>query len=133
MLKKECPVESGSRNWIYWMPFVYIMEMVYQIKINIKELKRNLTIHNYETRQRFDLQTRYCRTDIFKKSITNLGTKLYNKLPNQIKVLENLKLFKKEIKAFLLHHTFYSVDKNLSHGWNTYFKNLIYETRNVID
>jgi len=28
-----------------------------------------------------------------KKSVTNLGTKLYNKLPNHIKGLENLKLF----------------------------------------
>jgi len=85
-------------------------------KTKIRGLKQNLTKHEYETRQRFDLQTRYCRTDIFKKSVTNLGTKLYNKLPNYIKSLENLKLFKKEIKAFLLHHTFYSVDEYLSHG-----------------
>jgi len=51
-----------------------------------------------------------------KKSITNLGTKLYNKLPNYIKSLENLKRFKKELKALLLHHTFYSVDEYLSYG-----------------
>jgi len=92
------------------------MEMVYQIKINIKGLKHYLTIHEYKTQQGFDLQTRYCRTHIFKKSLTNLGTKLYNKLPNYIKSLENLKLFKKEKKTFLLHHTFYSVDEYLSHG-----------------
>jgi hypothetical protein len=111
----------SCREWfkklkILPMPCVYIMEMVYQIKINLKGLKQNLTIHEYKTQQRFDLQTRYCRTDIFKKSVTNLGTKLYNKLPNHIKGLENLKLFKKELKAFLLHHTFYSVDEYLSHG-----------------
>ena len=76
------------------------MEMVYKIKINIKGLKEILTIHDSDTQQRFDLQTGYCRTDIFKKSATNLGTKLYNKLPNHMKGLENLKLFKKELKAF---------------------------------
>ena len=37
----------------------------------------------------------FCRTDIFKKSVFNLGTKLYNRLPNYIKDLENLKPFKK--------------------------------------
>ena len=40
-----------------------------------------------------------------------MGTKLYNKLPNYIKNLENLKPFKKQIKAFLLQQTFYSVDE----------------------
>jgi len=56
-----------------------------------------------------------------KKSITNLGTKLYNKLPNYIKNLENLKLFKKQLKAFLLQYTFYSVDEYLSHVQDTNF------------
>jgi len=44
-----------------------------------------------------------------------LGTKLYNKLPNYIKNLGNLKPFKKKLKAFLLQQTFYSVDEYLSH------------------
>ena len=62
---------------------------------------------------RLDFQTQFCRTDIFKKSVNNMGTKLYNKLPNYLKNLENLKLFKKQFKAFLLQQTFYSVDEYL--------------------
>jgi hypothetical protein len=50
-----------------------------------------------------------------KKSVTNLGTKLYKKLPNYIKNLENLKPFKKQLKVFLLQQTFYSVDEYLSY------------------
>jgi len=50
-----------------------------------------------------------------KKNVINLGTKLYNKLPNYIKNLENLKTFKKQLKAFLLQQTFYSEDEYLSH------------------
>jgi hypothetical protein len=50
-----------------------------------------------------------------KKSVTNLGTKLYNKLPNYIKKLENLKPLKKQLKVFLLQQTFYSVDEYLSY------------------
>ena len=74
-----------------------------------------MAIHDYETRHRSDFQTQFCRTDIFKKSVFNLGTKLYNKFPNYIKDLENLKLFKKQLKAFLLQQNFYSVDEHLSH------------------
>jgi hypothetical protein len=35
----------------------------------------------------------FCRTDIFLKSVTNLGTKLYNKLPNYIKKPREFKTF----------------------------------------
>ena len=61
-------------------------------------------------------QTQFCRTDILKKSVTNMGAKLYNRLPNYIKNVENLKPFKKQIKTFLLHHTFHSVDEYLAHN-----------------
>ena len=50
-----------------------------------------------------------------KKSVINLGTKLYNKLPNYIKNLENPKPFKNQLKAFLLQQTFYSVDEYLTY------------------
>jgi hypothetical protein len=74
-----------------------------------------MTIHDYKTRHRLDFQTQFCRTDIFKKSVNNLGTKLYNKLTNYLKNLESLKHFKKQLKAFLLQETFYSVDEYLSY------------------
>jgi hypothetical protein len=91
------------------------METVHCIKVNNKGLKQNLAIHDYETRHRSDFQTQFCRTDIFKKSVINLGTKLYNKLPNYFKNLENLKPFTKQLKAFLLQQTFHSVDEYLSY------------------
>jgi hypothetical protein len=37
------------------------------------------------------------------------------KLPNYLKNLESLKPFKKQLKAFLLQQTFYSVDEYLSY------------------
>jgi hypothetical protein len=51
-----------------------------------------------------------------KKSVTNLGAKIYNKLPNYIKNQENPRSFKKQLKTFLLHQTFYSVDEYLSYN-----------------
>jgi len=91
------------------------METVYYIKLNDEGLKQNLAIHDHKTWYRLDFQTKCCRTDIFKKSVNNLGTKLYNKLPNYLKKLENLKLKKKkQLKVFLLQQIFYSVDEYLS-------------------
>ena len=75
------------------VPCVHIMETVYYIKLNNEGLKQILAIHDHKTQHRSNFQTQFCRTDIFKKSVNNLGTKLYNKFPNYLKNLKNLKLF----------------------------------------
>jgi hypothetical protein len=84
------------------------METVYYIKLNSEGLKQNLAIHDHKTRHRLDFQTQFCRTDIFKKSVNNMGTKLYKKkLPNYLKNLENLNLFKKNnLKPFYYNRLF---------------------------
>jgi hypothetical protein len=48
-----------------------------------------------------------------KKSVINIGTKIYN-LPGFIKETDNYYAFKKELKQFLLLHTFYSVEESAS-------------------
>jgi hypothetical protein len=98
------------------VPYVYIMEIVYYIKLNNKGLKQNSVIPDYKTRHRSDFQTQFCRTNIFKKSVNNLGTKLYNKLPNHLQNFEDLKPFKKQLKFFLLQQN-YSVEGYLSYVW----------------
>jgi hypothetical protein len=68
-------------------------------KMNNKGLIKNLAIQDYQTCHRSDFQIQLCRTDIFKKSVNNLGTKLYNKLPNYFKNLDNSQLFKKTTQS----------------------------------
>jgi hypothetical protein len=51
-----------------------------------------------------------------KKSVVNMGIKLYNKVPDNIKNLENYNKLKKEFRSFLLKHAFYSVDEFISSG-----------------
>jgi hypothetical protein len=80
--------------------------------LNDKWFKQNSAINDYKTGHRSDFQTQFCRTNIFKKSVNNLGTKLYNKLPNHVKNLEDLKPFKIQLKGFLLQQTFYLVEGN---------------------
>jgi hypothetical protein len=43
-----------------------------------------------------------------------MGTKVYDKLPGYIKEIDNYKAFKKELKLFLLLHTFYSMEEFIS-------------------
>jgi hypothetical protein len=41
-------------------------------------------------------------TDLYKRSVKNMGTKLYNKLPQYIKEIDSYKTFKKEFNSLLL-------------------------------
>jgi len=49
------------------------------------------------------------KTEIYKKSVINMGTKVYNNLPEFLKEIDDYKAFKKELKLFLLLQSFYSV------------------------
>ena len=40
-----------------------------------------------------------------------MGTKLYNKLPIQIKLLDTYKNFKKEVKKLLVHNAVYTIEE----------------------
>ena len=50
-------------------------------------------------------------TGLYNRSIINMGTKLYNKLPGYIKEIDSYKTFKNELKSLLLLHSFYSVEE----------------------
>jgi len=54
------------------------------------------------------------KTDLYKQSVINMGTKLYNKMPGYIKEMVNYKVYMKELKSFLLHRAFYSVEEFVS-------------------
>jgi hypothetical protein len=44
------------------------------------------------------------------KSVINMGIRSYNKVPINIKMLEEYKPYKRELKSFLIDHVFYSVE-----------------------
>jgi len=56
-----------------------------------------------------DIHIQSSNTDLYKRSVLSMGTKLYNKLPGYIKEIDVYKTFKKELKSLLLLHSFYSV------------------------
>ena len=42
-----------------------------------------------------------------------MSIKLYNKLPKQLKQIDDYKDFKKQVKNFLLHNVFYTTEEFL--------------------
>jgi hypothetical protein len=96
------------------LPCLFISEMVCWIKYYRGKLTSNLDLHDYNTHKKFDLHQLTCRTNLTRDYGLNLGIKLYNKLPGQIKQLDPKHKFKTNVKKFLLQHTFYSIEEFLS-------------------
>jgi hypothetical protein len=48
-------------------------------------MKHNSEIHGHNTRRKQDLHKQQCNTALYQKSVINMGIKLYNKWPTQIK------------------------------------------------
>jgi len=69
-------------------------------------------MHN--TQRKMDIDIQSYDTDLYKRSVINMETKLYNKLPDYIKEIDSYKTFKKELKSLLLLHSFYSVEEVLA-------------------
>jgi hypothetical protein len=53
-----------------------------------------------------DIHIQSYKIDVYKKSVINMGTKVYNKLPGYVKEIDSYEAFKKELKLLLLLHTF---------------------------
>ena len=49
-----------------------------------------------------------------KKSVINMGTNVYNKLPRFLKEIDDHRVFRKKLKLFLLLHSFHSVEEFVS-------------------
>jgi hypothetical protein len=73
--------------------------------------RSNSNIHAHNRRRKMDIDIQSYKTDLYKRSVINLGTKLYIKLPSYIKEIDSYKTFKKELKSILLLHSFYSVEE----------------------
>jgi hypothetical protein len=58
-----------------------------------------------------DIHIHSYNTDLYKRSVIHMGTKLYNKLPGYIKEIDSYKTFKRELKSLLLLHSFYPLEE----------------------
>jgi hypothetical protein len=61
-----------------------------------------------------DIHVKLQNNEEYKKIVIDMGTKVYNNLLGFIKEVDDYKAFKKELKLFLLHHSFYSLEESVS-------------------
>jgi hypothetical protein len=72
-------------------------------------LTRNSDLYKYNTRRKDDLRVQNYNTSTFKKNVINMGIKLYNRLPLELRKIEGFKEFKHKLKLFLLDQSLYTL------------------------
>ena len=93
---------------------LYILEVTCFIRKYCQSLELNSKVHKYYTRRKIGIHVKPHKTEIYKNSVINMGTKVYNNLPKFLKEIDDYKALKKELKQFLLLQTFYSVEEFVS-------------------
>jgi len=76
-----------------------------------QSVELNSDVHEHHTQRKTDIQVQSYKTDLYKQSVINMGTKLYNKMPGCVKETDNYTAFKKELKLLLVYHACYSVEE----------------------
>jgi hypothetical protein len=67
-----------------------------------KNMLLNNEIHNYHTRSQFAFHRISCNSTYGSKTSFNMCAKLWNSLPNNLKTIPSLNLFKKNLKSYLI-------------------------------
>jgi len=96
---------------ILTLVLLYIMEVISYVRKHHQFVELNSNIHAHNTRRKMDIHIQSYNTDLYKRSVINMGTKLYKKLPGYIKEIYSYKTLKEELKSLLLLHLFYSVEE----------------------
>lgn len=91
---------------ILTLPSEIICCNLLHIKENLSEYARNGGNHEYNTRNRNDIQTPYQRLESTKRN--NFGIALFNSLPQELKSLPN-RQFKAKLRKHLLASAYYNV------------------------
>ena len=84
------------------------------MKININKCTTFGNINKYSTRNKNQLYVPKWNLQCYHSGPIITSIKLYNRLPEEIKKIENLTKFKRQIKAFLTVNAIYSIDEYLS-------------------
>lgn len=91
---------------------LYLRGVVLYKKFKVN-LKHNLHIHGYNAKGNIDLDTQRCNTNLLQKSFANMGAKLYKRLPERIKTLNDFKSLKRGVKYLVLNNSCCTINKFL--------------------
>jgi hypothetical protein len=121
LLKKVIRIISGISKYtscrqvfkdynILTVSSLYLLEVICFVKKHKESLEQNIHIHAHNMKKT-GFTCSVLQYSSLQKKCSKYGNQLYNKVPDHIKVRENFKLIKRDLKSFLLQHSFYSVDE----------------------
>ena len=96
------------------VPCLYIYKSVIITKENSNLFTYTTNIHTYHTRQKRYIFVERQHFATTHSSVYSLCTRLYNKLPNYLKSINNINKFKSELFKILVNKDYYDVNDNLS-------------------
>lgn len=95
------------------LPCLYILEVVLYCKFSC-DLIQGRDVHQYGTKGRDNFRNHQHRTSAFECLPSEVGVKLINRLPKEIKQINDPKKFKARLRNLLVSKVFYSVDEFMS-------------------
>ncbi|KAG8316186.1 hypothetical protein J6590_057383 [Homalodisca vitripennis] len=99
------------------LPCLYILEVVLYCRSKCN-LVQGRDVHQYGSRGRDNFRVQQHRTAAFERLPSEVGVKLINKLPEEIKQLNGQKKFKTRLRHLLVSRVFYSVDEFMESRWD---------------
>lgn len=95
------------------LPCIYILQVLIFVKNNFNFFIPNNYNHSYNTREGDNLMIPIHSLSKYEENPKYMGIILYNKLPPSFKDIKNINNFKKEVKIYLTHNCFYSINEYL--------------------
>ena len=89
---------------------LYLFKLLKLVKENTEDYRNFASVHGHYTRGRHDIKLVGNTSAKYYSNVLGAGARLFNKLPNSLKTIENEKNFEKELKDYLVHGEFYSVE-----------------------
>jgi hypothetical protein len=90
---------------------VFILESAVMVLKFPDYFIRNNEIHQYNTRQKNSVHINHCKSTLTLNSPQYIASKIYNKLPQEIRNLKDIKKFKKTLKTFLMDKAYYNLEE----------------------
>ncbi|XP_075157992.1 phospholipid-transporting ATPase IF-like [Haematobia irritans] len=92
------PIKGIYQNHI----LIYMFKAVTNNGFSLVQFKRNRNQHNINTRQEDNLISVRCRTELTKQRIEYAGPQEYNALPQTLKIIARISVFKSSLKKYIL-------------------------------
>lgn len=108
--RESCKLFFPKYN-ILTLPCIYIYEICVYIFINKETFQLNGDSYHYNTRQKNQFRIPFAKLKLTYNSPKYMGLRIFNKLPDSLRYINNIRSFKSNLKKFLIEKHFYSLNE----------------------